>query len=364
MQLVFLLYCVALLVPVVVAWRLLVRKPGVGRALLAVFGIAAGALFLAGCAAILSPGWGGSMFLILGLFAWGVFLHVPLTLAASAHALRQAHPRAAWLAGGTALAVFLVYVVAFWVEPRRLVVTNHEVFTDKVTRPHRIVLLADIQTDMTGAHERRALEAALAAEPDLILLAGDYVHELSDDEYWEEVEDLNALLRDVDLRAPLGVIAVEGNCDPEGWPRVFDGLEVHSFVESGSVERGELRVTGLSFADGFNSSLRLGREPGFHVVLSHGPDFALGSIDADLLLAGHTHGGQVQLPFFGPPITLSQVPRAWASGRTELDDGATLIVSRGIGMERGHAPRLRFLCAPQIVVIDVLPSSADELERN
>ena len=93
----------------------------------------------------------------------------------------------------------------------------------------------------------------------------------------------------------------------------------------------------------------------YHIVLGHRPDYALGRIDADLLLAGHTHGGQVRLPFVGPLLTLSRLPRSWAVGRSELPGGQTLYVSRGVGMERGGAPRIRFLCPPELVVIDILP---------
>jgi len=67
----------------------------------------------------------------------------------------------------------------------------------------------------------------------------------------------------------------------------------------------------------------------------------------------------VQLPFIGPLMTLTAVPRAWASGVTTIAPGKTLVVSRGIGMERGHAPRLRFLCRPEVVVIDLLPGLSD-----
>jgi predicted MPP superfamily phosphohydrolase len=83
----------------------------------------------------------------------------------------------------------------------------------------------------------------------------------------------------------------------------------------------------------------------------------LGPVQADLLIAGHTHGGQVRLPFIGPLVTFSRVPRAWAAGLTRLSEDRTLIVSRGVGMERMDAPRLRFLCRPEIVVIDVQPVS-------
>lgn len=107
--------------------------------------------------------------------------------------------------------------------------------------------------------------------------------------------------------------------------------------------------------DSFTSSLSVAPADRFHIVLGHSPDFALGRVEADLLVAGHTHGGQVRLPGLGPLLTMSRVPRSWAAGVTSLQDGRTLVVSRGIGMERGAAPRLRFLCRPELVVIDVVP---------
>jgi predicted MPP superfamily phosphohydrolase len=110
--------------------------------------------------------------------------------------------------------------------------------------------------------------------------------------------------------------------------------------------------------DSFDPRCEVAAADRFQVVVGHSPDFALGRVDADLLVAGHTHGGQVQLPFVGPIITHSLVPRRWASGTTELDGGRTLVVSRGIGMERNYAPRLRFFCRPEIVVIDVAPEAA------
>ena len=76
----------------------------------------------------------------------------------------------------------------------------------------------------------------------------------------------------------------------------------------------------------------------------------------DLLLAGHTHGGQVRLPVIGPPLTLSRIPRAWAAGVTNLPIDRNLVVSRGIGMERGLAPRMRFLCRPELVVVTLEPT--------
>jgi hypothetical protein len=92
-----------------------------------------------------------------------------------------------------------------------------------------------------------------------------------------------------------------------------------------------------------------------HVVLGHAPDFADTLPPADLLLAGHVHGGQVRLPFLGPIFTLSRLPRAWTSGTRVLENGATLHVSRGIGLERMDAPRMRFLCRPELVIVELGP---------
>jgi hypothetical protein len=128
---------------------------------------------------------------------------------------------------------------------------------------------------------------------------------------------------------------------------------------------GPLTLTALSFRDGFDTGLRLPDAEGFHVVFAHAPDFSLSAdVGGDLLIAGHTHGGQVQLPLIGPLITFSHVSRrAAAGGITDLGGGRQLLVSRGIGMERGSAPRLRFLCPPEIVVVDLVPDHSPGTAR-
>ena len=91
------------------------------------------------------------------------------------------------------------------------------------------------------------------------------------------------------------------------------------------------------------------------IVIGHGPDFVsdlAGAVPVDLALAGHTHGGQVVLPWLGAPYTKSRLPRRYASGLHDYG-GVPIHVSAGIGMERGTAPQIRFLCPPEISVLDV-----------
>ena len=73
----------------------------------------------------------------------------------------------------------------------------------------------------------------------------------------------------------------------------------------------------------------------------------------DLYLAGHTHGGQVALPFYGALVTLAATGKKYESGLHQL--GNTYIyTNRGIGMEGGRAPRVRFCARPEVTVFDIV----------
>ena len=72
----------------------------------------------------------------------------------------------------------------------------------------------------------------------------------------------------------------------------------------------------------------------------------------DLVVAGHTHGGQLRLPGLGPLVTASNVPRrVGGGGLHRLGGSRRVYVSRGVGMERGQAPRMRFLCPPEVSLL-------------
>jgi predicted MPP superfamily phosphohydrolase len=94
----------------------------------------------------------------------------------------------------------------------------------------------------------------------------------------------------------------------------------------------------------------------FKIFLYHYPDLmrALADRRVDLYLAGHTHGGQIALPFYGALMTLSSYGKKYEAGL--FHDRATwLYVNRGIGME-GGVPRVRFWAPPEVTVIDVIPA--------
>ncbi len=252
--------------------------------------------------------------------------------------------------------VLAVGVWSFWIEPGWLQTIYYEIHTAKLDHPIRLEIIADLQTDRIGSHEQRAPQAVAAAKPDLVLLTGDYL-QVESRFLARETFRLQTLWRQVALRAPLGVWAVGGDVEGPNWPEIFAGLPVRPLENSTTFEVGQLTLSALSAVDSRSGHFPITASERFHIAFGHAPDFALSRPSVDLMVAGHTHGGQVRLPLIGPLLTFSRIPRAWAAGRTDFDDGRTLVVSRGIGMERGNAPRLRFLCRPEVVLIDLLPAS-------
>ncbi|MGE0145026.1 MAG: metallophosphoesterase [Planctomycetota bacterium] len=289
----------------------------------------------------------------------------PLAVARGLQRVLTARDRAGWWGIGVGVSVLGVYLWSCFVEPRRLAVTIHRVESPRaasVPSGLRVVLLADIQTDRIGEYESSVLDRVKSLEPDLVLLAGDYVQIGDKIRFAAEAARFRELFARYEPWPRLGMYAVIGDIDPD--PRIFDGTRVRLLDDESVDVGGEsmLQIVGLSLPSSRRSlddSVRssIAEFSGFSIVLGHAPDFMLDAIagtaapDA-LLLAGHTHGGQVVVPGFGPPITLTAVPRAIAAGGLHRYGAAQLCVSRGIGMERGLAPRIRFWCPPEIVVFD------------
>lgn len=228
--------------------------------------------------------------------------------------------------------------------------------------PITIGVLADIQCVAVTDREREAVRRVMEVHPDLILLPGDLV-QVGTHRLPEIQDDFRALL--TPLSAPLGVYFVQGNCETkEEARRLLKGTPVR-FLDNEVVEvslrdrRVSLCGVDLTF-DSPQARAALARiegaagEDDVRILIAHRPDVIAdlsSNTRVDLIVAGHTHGGQVSLPFFGPPITLSEVPRRVAAGGFHELDGKRIYLSRGIGWEHGQAPRVRFLCPPEVSLL-------------
>lgn len=251
---------------------------------------------------------------------------------------------------------------ATYIEPYRLEVIRQEiVFNAPIARPAaiKVAVVSDLQFATVTDHERDAVDQVMAWKPDLVLLPGDLL-QCSQDEFDRELPAARDLLSR--FHAPGGVYVVKGDVDSrDGLRAMVDGLNVrflYNEVIRTTVQGVDLAIAGITNGIG-SPQLRATLDEvctdhpdaDLRLLLAHRPEMTMylpESCAIDVVIAGHTHGGQVQLPFIGPIIIASPIPRHMGAGGLHVLDGTRLYVSRGVGMERGQAPKLRFLCRPEI----------------
>jgi predicted MPP superfamily phosphohydrolase len=221
---------------------------------------------------------------------------------------------------------------------------------------YRIAFLSDLHISplVPAWWLDRAVQAALRLEPDIIALGGDF---LDDDPHY--IPLLANILRP--LRAPDGVIGVLGNHDHYVGAGAVREQVARAGVrelynESRMVRRGKSR---LAFAgvgdlerDTIDFTAAVGDLPPSvpRVVLSHDPDvFPYWPADhrLDLMLSGHTHGGQAWLPILGPPFVPSQFGFRYLGGLYREGE-KQLYVTRGVGVS--GAP-FRWRCPTELSLV-------------
>ena len=254
-------------------------------------------------------------------------------------------------------AAFLVLVgcvaYAHWVEPFRFEVTRHKVSVARLPADFRlrILHLTDLHLEGQGEAAAWILETVEREKPDVIVLTGDYVNN-----YGPGLEAFDRLAKQ--LRAPHGVLAVTGNYDTVNPTEHNSEIStLHGFARSIEVGGVNINFVGLPCVGGSRSFPNVSHLPpaSFTVMLHHTPELIDDACnrEVDLYLCGHTHGGQVRVPFYGAVVTLSDTGKKYEAGRYEVG-GMTAYVGRGVGNEGGRVPRLRFLCRPEIAVFDVV----------
>ena len=258
---------------------------------------------------------------------------------------------------GAAVAALLAWAVL--IEPRRLVVRRREIEVDWPLELDGLTIacLSDLHAGAPHVQDRRVrrvVRRVAALDADLIALLGDYVDPLQ--RLSRRVPPHVVAARLAHLRAPLGVWAVLGNHDWAGegeWmPRALHAARITVLQDEGLQTGRGLFVAGLS-------DLRT-REPDVEaalagapadaalLVLTHDPDLLLRLPDRPLLaLAGHTHGGQVNVPGLRALVT----PTRHGYRYGEFREGRrVLFVTGGVGTAGWP---VRFLRPPEIVLLTV-----------
>jgi uncharacterized protein len=247
-------------------------------------------------------------------------------------------------------------------------------------RPLRVLHLSDLHLRRANRDQLRFLESL---EPgDITVLTGDLVGEP------EAVETVVEALRP--LRGRLASYFVLGSNDyfAPRVPRYYDyfvggrsrgraarpgrgrdlvrQLEADGWVHLRNardvLDAGETRfeVLGMDDPHVYRHDMRVAERTdsgaiGLAVVHSPDPAPELAALGYALILAGHTHGGQVRFPFVGAVLTNSHMPNRLAAGLVRLPP-AMLHISPGMGTGK-YAP-FRFLCRPEATVLELVPAEA------
>ena len=268
------------------------------------------------------------------------------------------------------LAVILVFAgsLAIWsilIEPNRLIVRQETIQIDnwpKELKGLRVARIADVHTGAPFINDQKLQQiVALTNEqnPDLIILLGDYMSPNSWHSHRVEPEVTAAALKN--LRAPLGVYSILGNHDwwynGEKVRRAFEQNGIHVLED----EVAEVKWRDKSFwlvglADLWTRPQHIGETiakvpSGSTVIaLTHNPDiFPRVPQGVPLLLAAHTHGGQVNLPLIGRPIVPSDFGQKYTAGHV-FENGHHLFVTTGIGTS---IVPIRFRVTPEIVILTI-----------
>lgn len=264
---------------------------------------------------------------------------------------------------------------AFWLEPASLTVRRVSLAVPGWRAEHaglKVALLTDLHVGaphMSLERLRRVVERTNAEAPDVVLITGDFVIGGPKDEGGErggvaggtlvEPEPIAGELKH--LRAPLGVYAVLGNHD--WW---FDGERITRALEGAGlrvlenqavrVERGGRSFWLAGVADlwtrrpSIEGALREVTTADPVILFTHNPDIFPGvPVRVSLTVAGHTHGGQVNLPLFGRPVVPSRFGQEYAYGHV-VEGGRHLYVGGGVGTS---IIPVRFRVPPEVVVLSL-----------
>lgn len=253
-----------------------------------------------------------------------------------------------------AIAVAALVLDAFVIEPESIQV-NHYVVHGNVTSPLKIADLTDLHTRGMGRPEKKILAILAREKPDAILITGDTLA----DPFGNYAACMKVYKRLSALNPPLGVWFVHGNWEvlkPVRHEREFyREAGVNLLVNQNHELRPDVWLIGLDDASTGRPNLEeaMNGVPSnvYTIAMFHSPIFfEVMAGRVNLVLAGHTHGGQIHIPFL-KPFWLPKGSGPFLEGWYEEKD-SRMYVNRGIGMS--ELP-VRFLCPPEVAFITVEP---------
>lgn len=264
-------------------------------------------------------------------------------------AARRAHLRKFGWSSLVAGCVYAVVVLdSFLLEPNWPSL-REELVPQQLRTPLRILHLSDLHVEENlPRREQWLIKTITTTNPDLIVVTGD-IHQIGN----TNVASLRHVLSA--LKAPLGVYACIGYDDV----RLLREAAPHMEILVNKTVRldhngADIAIAGVMPVGNRGPLYRDIAGADLSIVLNHTPDLAeeAAAAGVEMYLCGHTHGGQVRIPFWGAIITNSRTGKKYESGRYQID-GTFANVSRGLGLEPRPAPQVRFFCRPEATLLRI-----------
>ena len=266
------------------------------------------------------------------------------------------------------VAVFLIlasllFLYARFLEPNIIKIKRQRIKLDKKgIKPFKIAVLADLHIGLftKSWFLKRVIKKVNKLKPDLILIPGDFIHHLPENKIKDKFSCLKSL--------PAPALAILGNhdCGARGEKDVSGELErvltdyglkiIDNKIEEIKMKGQGIRIIGLSDIETRQPDYNLIKnisENGINIVLTHNPDavYEFPSYDVDLVVCGHTHGGQVRIyPFYKYAYRyIARLKYDFDKGRRDFK-GTKVFITTGVGL--GGLP-FRFLMPPVIDVLEI-----------
>lgn len=284
--------------------------------------------------------------------------------------------------------VFCILVVlGLWIilyDTHHFVVVKHTFSAPAIKKPLRLVMLSDLHNCQYGRENGQLLSAIDAAAPDMIVIAGDMVtagkkekfdrtigflqklkekyplyyaygnHEQKLGLYPERYGDKGALFEKALAEAGIEPLRNRHVSLPDKGIAIY-GLEIgHAYYQ---------RFSTKPMEEGYLDGLLGKKEEALYaILLAHNPEYfsEYARWGADLVLAGHVHGGIVRIPFLGGLISPAIRLFPKYDGGLFQEGDAHMVLGRGLG---NHSPNVR-LCNPaELIVIELFPEGTERKPR-
>jgi predicted MPP superfamily phosphohydrolase len=251
----------------------------------------------------------------------------------------------------------IMVIWGFIYEPSKINITQKEINTPLNTdQTTKFIHIGDLHLEEIGQREEDLLSKLTIAKPDFILFTGDFLN-LSYRSDPEAIKTVAEYFNKIQQIAPIYWVTGSPAVDLEK-----SISEIHSLTNATWIKDTSLLIQNNIELIGINCThqphndflkidvLKRINQPVFTILIYHSPDLILelNSQKIDLMLSGHTHGGQVRLPLIGALFTGSLYGRNLQAGEYWFHN-TMLYITRGIGLEGLGAPRVRFLCPPEII---------------